>query len=408
MKAASERMQRSYRLNNMKKILYCHGYGAGHRIENALKENIDDDFYIYAPRLWQGKMITCQELKDEISRIKKLASDIKPDIIVGVSLGGFGAAFCKGFKRILVNPALQPSFCMERLVNDIDETLHVSEKELKKIKEFEETLPDDHKDVYGLLSYNDNFFGPEKTQEFQSLFVKKYRGIDFMDDLHRISNENVKDKLIPLIYEVLSKEELKESQRLRERIINCWTKEDMKKHLDEVWNVLSIAYESLGGLICFPNGPEELLAESMLWKIARIDGEIVAINAYKKNPNGRKLLVGGGDGSPEGRKAFYHMLKEDIDMEGRSSFVESSDGMEAVYGKLGGVPIPSDQVEEILNRGKPKSEWKHIKRESDQFHYTREIGGEMHTKIMFGNFGNEGTKKNAHKSNEEYFKSKFS
>jgi hypothetical protein len=59
--------------------------------------------------------------------------------------------------------------------------------------------------------------------------------------------------------------------------------------------------------------------------------------------------------------------------------MEVSDALEHILIKyVGATPVPNTQVHDILKK-------KIENLDPDGIHYTREIGGEMHTKVMVGN-----------------------
>lgn len=164
-----------------------------------------------------------------------------------------------------------------------------------------------------------------------------------------------------------------------EHFVNALTKEDMKKYADEVWAILTKAYEYCGGMAGM-DSVDQLIDETDMWKMVRKNGKIVAVNTYSGKRSGRKICYGGQDGSEEGKRAFKKILEEDFKLKDRESWAEVSGAMEVTALKQGAMPIPA-YIAELIMKDK-----KFDKIYDDGFHYTRMIGGHPHTKLMVGNY----------------------
>ena len=160
---------------------------------------------------------------------------------------------------------------------------------------------------------------------------------------------------------------------LLERFVNLHNPQDMSKHIDVIWKILEDSYASIGGFKSATD-KEDLMKKSGLTKLVVKDGKIVAVKIYK-DELGRKSIAGGTDGSAEGKKWFIKMCEEDIKL--NRAWGEVSGAMEHIMLKRGSVPIPNTMVARIL--GKPI-----LNLDPDGYHYTRDIQGEPHTKIMIG------------------------
>lgn len=160
---------------------------------------------------------------------------------------------------------------------------------------------------------------------------------------------------------------------LLERFVNLHNPQDMSKHIDVIWKILEDSYASIGGFKSATD-KEDLMKKSGLTKLVVKDGKIVAVKIYK-DELGRKSIAGGTDGSAEGKKWFIKMCEEDIKL--NRAWGEVSGAMEHIMLKRGSVPIPNTMVARIL--GKPITNL-----DPDGYHYTRDIQGEPHTKIMIG------------------------
>ena len=79
-----------------------------------------------------------------------------------------------------------------------------------------------------------------------------------------------------------------------------------------------------------------------------------------------------------GKDALYSIIREDVKMMNqRQAWAEVSGKMEYLYNKMGGVPVPSKYVQDILKD-------KEIYGQKNDGHYNRNIRGKQHEKIIFG------------------------
>jgi predicted esterase YcpF (UPF0227 family) len=185
------------------KILYIHGYGGKGGTGKILEGLLGTEFTVDTPKFFEPELNTAKVLQEEIEKAKQYADERKPDLIIGSSLGGFLTSFLSGYKRILINSCFRPSE-----FNFICENIK-DESELQKLKNLEKTIPVDKNDVYGLFSENDELF-KDFGKQFQEEFKKKFNPGQFftMNDRHKISTDNIKTKLIPLIYDMIMEKEI--------------------------------------------------------------------------------------------------------------------------------------------------------------------------------------------------------
>jgi hypothetical protein len=167
--------------------------------------------------------------------------------------------------------------------------------------------------------------------------------------------------------------ELSISNLILERFVNLRTKEELEKYIDVIWDILQSSYAPIGGFKS-AKSKEDLISKTGLAKLVRKDGKIVAVKIYK-DELGRKSIAGGTDGSDVGKIWFIKMCEEDIKL--NRAWGEVSGKMEHIMLSKGATPIPNTMVADIL--GKPV-----LSLDPDGYHYTREIMGEPHTKIMIG------------------------
>lgn len=165
--------------------------------------------------------------------------------------------------------------------------------------------------------------------------------------------------------------------KLNEHYVTLTNNNDMNRYVDIVWNMLQAAYKDIGGFLTAKT-KDELIKKSSLWKLVRRNNNIVAIAIYTSKKGGRKLIAVATDGTAVGKDALYSIIKEDIKMMNqRQAWAEVSGKMEYLYNKMGGVVIPSKYVQDILKD-------KEIFGQKDDGHYSRNIKGEPHEKIIFG------------------------
>ncbi len=164
---------------------------------------------------------------------------------------------------------------------------------------------------------------------------------------------------------------------LNERFVNVTNNVDMNNYVDIVWDMLQKAYKEIGGFLTAKT-KNELIKKSSFWKLVKRNNKIVAVAIYTSKKGGRKLIAVATDGTDLGKDALYSIIKEDIKMMNqRQAWAEVSGKMEYLYNKLGGVVIPSKYVQSILKD-------KEIYGQRADGHYSRNIKGDPHEKIIFG------------------------
>lgn len=182
---------------------------------------------------------------------------------------------------------------------------------------------------------------------------------------------------------------------LNEHYVTVTNNNDMNKYVDIVWDMLQNAYKEIGGFLTAKT-KDELIKKSSLWKMVRRNGKILAVKIYTSKKGGRKSIACATNGTPEGKDALYSILKEDIKMmDQRQAWAEVSGKMEHLYNKFGGVVVPSKYVKDILKD-------KEIFGQKDDGHYSRNIKGEPHEKIMFGWIDPEIKQRVDNRINESY------
>ena len=175
-----------------KRILYIHGYGGlgNSRTAQALKDYLPEYYDVFEP---------CFPLNP--SEALKLASEtvLKEaiDIIVASSLGAFTALQLHVYTpKIVINPCLFPS-------KELSKRTKISNDILQKFVELEEQRDTDD-ELWGLgLSESDITFGVFSTNDglfsYKDQFLKHYSNVLMIEDTHRISVDNVKKVIVPII-----------------------------------------------------------------------------------------------------------------------------------------------------------------------------------------------------------------
>lgn len=186
----------------MKNIIYFHGLsssgnsGTGTFLKQLFpKENIiTPDIPVSA--------------KEALSFLKALISELEPKdtIIIGTSMGGMYAQQMTGFKRILVNPAFHVSKTLEKSIGktlpfysqrtDGAKDFLVTEELVKEFEEMEAKQFENAKDpenVIALFGLNDT------TVNCKDEYLEHYNNFADFEGEHRLSENNIKTTLAPLI-----------------------------------------------------------------------------------------------------------------------------------------------------------------------------------------------------------------
>ena len=156
---------------------------------------------------------------------------------------------------------------------------------------------------------------------------------------------------------------------ITEKYVNIWDNENKRKYIDVVYNMIQNSYKDIGG---YPDSKEELINGSMLWKMVKKNGNVVAVRIYK-DKLGRKAIALATDGTTLGKSQVMKIIEDDIKLD--RSWSEVSGKMETILKKKGAVPIPNKFAKQLLNKDI-------ISLNPDGYHYTRLIGGSPKEKII--------------------------
>ena len=146
--------------------------------------------------------------------LKKLCEKEKPDLIIGSSQGGYYAQMLKGYKRICVNPAFEMSkdadvkvgkgkFVINRAdgIQEYVITPEIQEGYRRlEAHQFEGITDFDRENCYGLFGDQDAEWGYCKA-----IFAEHYNHIYTFPGGHRMTDDEIKKYLMPLVRELLTK-----------------------------------------------------------------------------------------------------------------------------------------------------------------------------------------------------------
>ena len=166
---------------------------------------------------------------------------------------------------------------------------------------------------------------------------------------------------------------MKINDLLVERVLNAFDKESKEAYAKEVWDMLQKAYASIGGFGS-ASSPEELINDSGLWKMVKRNGAITAVNIYK-DKFGRKAIASATDGSVQGKRDYFMITKDDVNL--KRSWAEVSGSPEKIMARMDATPIPAKFAAMLTG-----TELLHFN--DDGSHYTRLIAGHPHEKIIYG------------------------
>ena len=168
--------------------------------------------------------------------------------------------------------------------------------------------------------------------------------------------------------------------------------QEKKQHAKEVFDMVQKSYASQGGIHGSGfKSPEDMIQNIPFWKLHKKDGKIHAVALYK-NKNGRKRVSLATDGTDIGKTAASNIVVHDLkqqrahmEVSGKSlSFLKKNinlkDHLHSFDSAKKFHESNNDQV------ARPAADDPEVVRhpELKDHMYTREIGGQLHTKVMLG------------------------
>lgn len=198
-----------FNVNDMKNIVYLHGLSSSGSSRTGkilsdifLKENV------LTPDIPVSPSVALLFLRELVSKL-----DPENTIILGTSMGGMYAQQMSGFKRILINPAFHVSNTLKKHAGENLPFFSHREDGAKEfmvtkdlIKEFEDMESKqfegatDPENVTALFGNNDT------TVNCKGEYLKYYENYADFNGEHRLTDENIKEVIVPLIKEKLGKD----------------------------------------------------------------------------------------------------------------------------------------------------------------------------------------------------------
>jgi hypothetical protein len=175
------------------------------------------------------------------------------------------------------------------------------------------------------------------------------------------------------------KDLLKEEDKRFEIPQNMWTpimRSELPRFKRIIFDLIKTAYSPIGGHSNVKD-KEDLPAEGDYFDVIDVDGddEIDAATIAKHKPSGKKFVALGHDGSSAGKSAAVNHQVDKLKKGGY--YVEVSGKMRDIFIGKGLAPVTDEATVRRALKGKE------LKWHGDGS-YDRQIGGTMHTKMMFG------------------------
>lgn len=194
-----------------KRIIYLHGFGSSSQSGTiqTLRELLPD-YKVIAPDI-------PVDPADALPYLLELCKYVKPDVVIGTSMGGMYAQQMCGFKRICVNPAFEMSVKSKMLKVGTfeyfkprkDGATHftITPKIIENFARMEErqfagARDDQDGQVWGLFGSND------KQVNCEEIFRRYYSNVIHFDGEHRMNDVVIRDVLVPLIQKLANSDDI--------------------------------------------------------------------------------------------------------------------------------------------------------------------------------------------------------
>ena len=189
------------------KLVYFHGFmssGASGTVESLRR--MLPELEVFAPDIPVDPV-------DALPYLRQYCEEIKPDIIVGTSMGAMYAQQMFGYRKICVNPSFNMSTMSKvmkanttypfqngrkdgqkefKITGQIVKNFNAMErKQFKGITDF------DRENTYGLFGYHDT------TVNCYDLFRKYYTHAQRFEGEHRLNDKSLKTAVVPLVKQIL-------------------------------------------------------------------------------------------------------------------------------------------------------------------------------------------------------------
>lgn len=174
------------------------------------------------------------------------------------------------------------------------------------------------------------------------------------------------------------------NQYICEHYVNLFDAKDMRKYSKEVWDMISKAYEYIGGVAGCPDYEtfvkfycDSAEQEKFMWKMVIRSGKVTAIKIYTRKRGGRKGIIIASDGTEQGKKDIMKILNDDYNLKDRQSWDEVSGKALGSALKQGAVPLPNTVISQLMPDKK-------ITPLEDGWFYRRKLGDKEHIKLLVG------------------------
>ena len=181
------------------KILYIHGYGSKGNSTTAreLEKCMNGEAIVYSPA-FSNNLNLFSEMERNIEQARAFVRENAIKLVVASSMGAFTALNLTSIPKLVINPCMLPSEQLPLLIDP-----NIAPEEIEKYRLLEQSRIIDREEcliTYGLFATNDELFS------YRDLFEKQYLSDNAysMNDGHRISADNVKNSLTPLIHTFLA------------------------------------------------------------------------------------------------------------------------------------------------------------------------------------------------------------
>ncbi|MBO5628413.1 MAG: hypothetical protein J5965_04965 [Aeriscardovia sp.] len=193
----------------MKKIVYLHGLGSSGATQTAdyLRKKLSE-VEVISPDI-------PLQPEEALQMLNRLCYEVKPDVIVGTSMGAMYAQQLHGYKKILVNPAFHVSEIMRKNLGknkwfnprkDGQTEFIIDEELCDSYQQMEETQFDGITEFD--KKYTRAFFGTEDTLvDGYDEYMQNYNDAKKYPGEHRLLQKWVKIYILSCIKELLDEEQ---------------------------------------------------------------------------------------------------------------------------------------------------------------------------------------------------------
>lgn len=181
-----------------KNILYIHGYGSkgNSRTATVLQDELGELYNVYSPPFSNDVHFYSETLLN-IDKAKSFIKGQSIDLVIASSMGAFVTLRLSDIPKIVINPCMLASVEIPRILYPSMEA-----EEIDKYKVDEKNFSVTEQDkllTYALFADNDELFS------YRNYFEQLY-GSDHLYSIvdgHRISEENIRNVLAPLVKDLL-------------------------------------------------------------------------------------------------------------------------------------------------------------------------------------------------------------